>query len=148
MQDAYTCVATYLRRTPQNTGIIADRVNSLVATGLPDLPSAHSLETLARVQALLIHQVIRFSSPNVALRALATQNISVLESWLTILMRHTRFTLLNPSSTPLWHTWILAEIWLITAGIQGLYKFFTCPDCSNCVSAGRYLRVGAGSGKR
>jgi hypothetical protein len=139
MQDAYTCVATYLRRTTQNTSIIhriiADRVTSLVATGLPDPPDAHSLETLARVQALLIYQVISFSSPNVALRALATRHITVLESWLTTLMQYTRLTLLTPSSTPLWHTWILAEsvrrIWLITSGIQGLYKFFMCPDLSN-----------------
>jgi hypothetical protein len=136
MQDAYTSVSTYLGRTPQNTAIvhriIANRAALLVASGLPNPPNANSLDTLARVQALLIYQIIGISSPDITLRALASQHIPVLESWLTTLMQHTRLTLLTPSSTSLWHTWILAEsarrTWLITAGIQGLYKFFTNPD--------------------
>jgi hypothetical protein len=137
IQDAYIALSSYLHKNPTNTHtihrIIADRVTSLVASGLPDSLTSAPLDTLAHVQALVIYQVIGFSSPDIRLRALASKHVIVLETWMSTLMQNTRLALLSLSSSmPLWHTWILAEsvrrIWLITAGLQGLYKLFTCPD--------------------
>jgi hypothetical protein len=145
IQDAYTSLSTYLHRSPANSPIInriiEDRVTKLVSQGLPgDSSSTNTLEVLPCVQALLIYQIIGLSSSDVRLRHLAEQHIPVLESWVCILMDRTSLSLASPPpESPtippghlLWYTWIIAEsvrrAWLITAGIQGLYKHFTHPD--------------------
>jgi hypothetical protein len=129
--------------------IIEDRVIELVAEGVPtlgaSLQSVDTLEYLGRIQALLVYQCIGLYDGNVRLRHLAEQHIPVLEVWMTNLLQHISQilccgeSLLTPpgdtvssvsSKTPsenlFWHSWILTEsmrrTWLVTAGIQGIYK--------------------------
>ncbi|KAF1844425.1 uncharacterized protein K460DRAFT_288156 [Cucurbitaria berberidis CBS 394.84] len=112
--------------------------------GSDDTATFDALEHLARVQSLLVYQCIGLYDGNIRLRHLAEQHIPVLESWLFQLVSQASQTTCSgeslisapseqiaaPTSIPcdnlLWYSWILAEstrrTWLITSGIQGLYK--------------------------
>ena len=104
-----------------------------------------SLDHLARVQALLIYQLLGLYDCNVRLRHLAESHIPVLNSWMGQMVEHASRALHSDSSVILsaqeeanaglslsdaphcdniWYSWILAEsirrTWLVTSGIQGL----------------------------
>jgi hypothetical protein len=146
IQGAYMALSAYLHKTASNAQIvyriIEDRATRLVEQGLLlDLPvnNRDSVLNLSRVQALLVYQCIGLYDGNMRLRHLAERHIPVLESWVMVVMEQT--SQLTSSATPphnaasenmLWYSWIMAEsarrVWLIIAGVQGLYKLFTNPD--------------------
>jgi hypothetical protein len=110
--------------------------------------AADMVEYLARVQALLVYQCIGLYDGSVRLRYLAEQHMPVLERWLIQLLDHNSRGMccgdslissltedcssaleslgLVPCEYVVWLSWILAEstrrTWLITAGVQGVYK--------------------------
>ncbi|KAH7087179.1 hypothetical protein FB567DRAFT_61208 [Paraphoma chrysanthemicola] len=137
--------------------IVEQRATELVREGLVDDPSASAgLQNVARVQALLIYQCIGLRDGDLRLRKMAEGHMPVMEEWLNLLMGQMSESLCCnpaslftypipdpeqvpgsnfptvPKSQHLWLSWILAEsvrrLWLITAGVQGLYKMFTCPE--------------------
>jgi hypothetical protein len=129
IQGAYMALSAYLHKTASNTQIvyriIEDRVTKLVEQGLLlDLPISNrdSVLNLSRVQALLVYQCIGLYDGNVRLRYLAEQHIPVLESWVMTVMEQT--SQLASSATPPHN----AALWLIIAGVQGLYKLFMTPN--------------------
>jgi hypothetical protein len=115
-----------------------------------------ALECLARVQTLLIYQCIGLYDGNVRLRYLAEQHIPLLESWIKELNEHISRhhscgeSLVTPvasepsqnflpaphipSENILWYTYILTEsvrrTWLVTAGVQGIYKLIQGGEAS------------------
>ena len=162
MQDAYTVLSCYLHKTVSNEQtilqIIEDRVKQLLAEH--SIPSADpllesttdsvtldSLEHVARVQALLIYQVLCLYDGDIRLRHIAESHIPVLNSWMEQMVEHaSRVLCLGGSiissahersvdgfSLPdighcenlLWYSWIMAEsirrTWLVASGIQGTY---------------------------
>jgi hypothetical protein len=163
VQDAYTLLSSYFRKTTANehmiVRIIEERAMVLVAEGLP-LPDASSqgvdtLECLGRVQAMLVYQCIGLYDGNVRLRHLAEQHIPVLETWLAEVLQHisqapccgsslyaSPTSFISPVTIPissedlLWHSWILTEsvrrTWLVTAGLQGIYKLLN-HSTSSCM---------------
>ncbi|KAF2845254.1 hypothetical protein T440DRAFT_472819 [Plenodomus tracheiphilus IPT5] len=106
------------------------------------------LEQLGRIHALLVYQCIGLYDGHIRLRHLAEQHIPILERWLVSLtvyisqagncggslttapaQRATTQQASPASTSPqsaTWHSWIFIEstrrTWLITAGIQGIYK--------------------------
>ncbi|OAK93536.1 hypothetical protein IQ06DRAFT_299043 [Phaeosphaeriaceae sp. SRC1lsM3a] len=142
IQDAYMALAAYLRKTSSNAEIVSriieDRVTELVANGLilnnePNMRD--DVLNLGRAQALLVYQCIGLYDGDIRLRKLAEEHVPILESWVNILMQHTSDMVsvaTPPANVPpgnsLWYSWIIAEsvrrIWLVTAGIQGMYKYF------------------------
>jgi hypothetical protein len=148
IQGAYMAMSAYLHKTPLNAHIvnrvIEEKVTRLVAQGLKAESSATSntLDNLARVQALLVYQCIGLYDGDVRLKHLAERHIPVLEAWVVILMQQASRFLSSgspvfavpeaqlaktvPPHNQLWYSWILAESvrrsWLVTAGIQGIYK--------------------------
>lgn len=145
IQNAYMSLAAYLHKTTSNAEIISriieDRATELVANGLI-LDTAPNMRddvlNLGRVQALLVYQCIGLYDGDIRLRKLAERHITVLEKWVNILMQHTSDMVSAatpadnvPPGNSLWYSWIIAEsvrrIWLVTAGIQGMYKYFSQP---------------------
>ena len=163
VQDAYTALNSYLHRTAKNEHmvfrIIEDRSKSLlsengVVPGNPppdsarlSLASLDVLEHLARVQALLVYQILGLYDGNIRLRHVAERNIPVLNSWLRQMVQHASqavylgSSLLSPtcdktaigfsmsdiahSENQLWYSWIIAEsirrTYLVASGAQGIY---------------------------
>lgn len=142
IQTAYLSLSTYLHRNAMNESmierIIHSRSTELVSEGLHNEAGPYTtLDNLMRVQALLVYQAIGLSSPSYQLRQQSELHIPVLENWLVILMQQSSILLSGPSSAiftdqfilpqnHIWYAWILTEsvrrIWLVIAGIQGLYK--------------------------
>lgn len=158
IQDAYTSLSCYSQMTAANRHlvyrIIEDRATQLVSQGSAmSNPSVvgrfDTLECLARVQALLIYQIICLYDGNVHVRLLAEKHIPVLESWLQHLFEHSRHVIYTESSSILmpteekaahlqdsasslphrdllWHSWIIAEstrrTWLVSSTVHGIYK--------------------------
>jgi hypothetical protein len=144
IQGAYLALSAYLQKSPTNKAllkrILASNIESLVQNGLISTSPPSTLDTLdnlSRTQALLIYQCISIYDSNIRLRHLAERPIPVLESWVTLLMQQTGQTIHSSqrSTSPenhLWYSWILAEsvrcLWLVVAGMQGLYKLFTTSE--------------------
>ncbi|KAJ4369600.1 hypothetical protein N0V83_005362 [Neocucurbitaria cava] len=124
-------------------------VSGLDATsgcGSDEASTFDALEYLARVQSLLVYQCISLFDGDIRLRHLAEQNLPVLEDWLyqlrALQARQSSCcgeSLVYPSpqgfaasskaippGNLLWYSWILAEstrrTWLVTSGVQGIYK--------------------------
>ena len=175
IQDAYTALHCYLHKTAKNEQIIfqiiEDRAKSLLSEhgNLPgslrpesvrlSVSSLDALEHLARVQALLVYQIIGLYDGNIRLRHLAESNIPVLDSWLHQMVQHASQAVYLGSSisssardqtavglsmsdiahsdNQLWYSWILAEsirrTWLVASGMQGIYLAIQqggkCPAC-------------------
>jgi hypothetical protein len=128
--------------------IVEEKATKLVQRGLIQSPTnvTDALDNLARVQALLIYQVLSLSSTDLTLRGLADRHVPVLEAWVTLLMAQFSQTLSFssplmtcippdvPECKALWCAWIMAEsvrrIWLVVAGLQGLYKLFNSTSTS------------------
>jgi hypothetical protein len=148
VQDAYTALSCYLHKSTSNEQImfqiIEDRAKRLVVEHT--LPPADSLEHLARVQALLIYQVLCLYDGDIRLRHIAESNIPVLYSCMEQMVEHASNAICLGSSiisSPheqttvgsclsdihcenlLWYSWILAEsirrTWLVASGVQGTY---------------------------
>lgn len=150
IQDAYTSLSCYIHRTPKNDRaifqIIEDRATDLVKqdmTSIGDDP----LEGLARVQALLIYQLIGLYDGNIRLRYVAEGHIDILHKWMRQLVQHASqaaclgsSVLFPPDDNEaasslaissvlcndlLWYSWLLAEsirrTWLVVSGVQGIY---------------------------
>ena len=163
IQDAYTALSCYLHRTASNERaifhIIEDRAKHLLAeNGIPSAESLHqnismssvtldSLEHIARVQALLVYQVLCLYDGDIRLRHIAESYIPVLNSWTEQMVGHASQAVCLGSSVissayeqtavsfdlsrialnenACWHSWIVAEsirrTWLVASGIQGTY---------------------------
>ncbi|KAK9355882.1 hypothetical protein V1523DRAFT_403749 [Lipomyces doorenjongii] len=162
VQDAYTALSCYLHKTASNEQtifqIIADRAQQLVENGIPSADSSlenistssltlDSLEHIARVQALLVYQVLGLYDGDIRLRHLAETHIPVLNSWMQQMVEHASQAVCLGGSiissaheqtavgfglsdiahceNLLWYSWILAEsirrTWVIASGIQAIY---------------------------
>ncbi|KAN0098438.1 hypothetical protein V8E51_014101 [Hyaloscypha variabilis] len=165
LQEVYAILSSYIHRTPSNERIVFRIVeeNALTlvreqssiyqSSAQPSLdekvhPSLDALEHLARVHALLIHQMIGLYDGDIRLRHVAEQHIPVLQSWMQQMLLYTQQTfflgasLVVPSHMPeavighalagtllpqnaLWHTWILAEsirrTWIVASGLEVAY---------------------------
>lgn len=163
VQDAYTTLTCYIQKTESNEQIvfqiIEDRATQLLAEhGIllrnlspenvnPSSSALDPLEHLARVQALLIYQVIGLYDGNIRLRHLAESYTAVLNRWMRLMVQQASqaaclgfsiissthdqtaigfsFTDVAHSESQLWYSWILAEsirrTWLVTSGIHGIY---------------------------
>ncbi|KAK9243138.1 hypothetical protein V1506DRAFT_545313 [Lipomyces tetrasporus] len=163
VQDAYTALSCYLHKTASNEHsifqIIEDRAKQLlVEHGIHSAGSSlenismssvtlDSLEHIARVQALLVYQVLGLYDGDIRLRHLAESNIPVLNSWMQQMVEHASQAVCLGGSvissaheqTPvgfslsdiahcenlLWYSWILSEsirrTWVVASGIQAIY---------------------------
>jgi len=163
VQDAYTALSCYLHKTASNEQtifrVIEDRAKQLLAEN--SIPSADSLleninsssvtldslEHIARVQALLVYQVLCLYDGDIRLRHIAESHIPVLNSWMEQMVEHASHAVCLGGSVIssaheqttvgsslsdiahcgnlLWYSWILAEsirrTWLVASGIQGAY---------------------------
>jgi hypothetical protein len=146
IQAAYLALSAYLHRTPLNESlvrrILTSNIEQLVKNGLIStvpISTLDTLDNLSRTQALLIYQCLSLSGCDIHLRHLAERHIPILESWVALLMHQVSHIIHCASSEPstppentLWYSWILAEsvrrLWLVVAGIQGLYKLFTTSE--------------------
>ncbi|KAF3065764.1 hypothetical protein GL218_09410, partial [Daldinia childiae] len=101
VQDAYTALAAYLARTPENSDlcfqIIRERAEELVEQGQRMMPAPTSetgsseptggsmpldpFDHLARVHALFVYQMIGLFDGDIVLRVDAERHISTLTSW-------------------------------------------------------------------
>lgn len=148
VRDAYLALSAYMHKTPLNAHVVhrvlEDSAVGLVAGGLmadADV-TVNALHNLGRVQALLVYQCIGVYDGDARLRRLAERHVPVLEAWVVVLMQQASQSLCSgspiftaagaektrnvPQRDHLWYTWILTEsvrrLWLVIAGIQGLYK--------------------------
>ena len=161
LQEVYVILSSYIHRTPSNEHIVfriieehavtlvRDQNHVYQASTQPSIdekiyPPLDGLDHLARVQALLIHQMIGLYDGDIRLRHVAEQHIPVLENWMQQMILHAQQTvflgasLIEHSNTPdtilsspllpqnaVWHTWILAEsirrTWIVVSGIQAAY---------------------------
>ena len=162
VQDAYTTLSCYLHKTASNEQtifqILEDRAKHLVveySTPSADILEDNvnstsitldSLEHIARVQALLIYQVLCLYNGDIRLRYIAESHIPVLNLWMQQMVEHASHAVCSSGSITspaheqtaagyhpsnilhcenLWHSWILSEsirrTWLIASGIQGAY---------------------------
>lgn len=151
IQDAYLALSTWNAGVNKATvsRIVAEKATKLVERGLIQCPTnvTDALDNLARVQSLLIYQVLSFSSTDLTLRGLADRHVPVLEAWVTLLMQQFGQILSLqsplmacippdvPEGKALWCAWIMAEsvrrAWLVVAGLQGLYKLFNSTSTSS-----------------
>lgn len=149
-QDAYSALMCYLNKTRSNESIILHLLEekSWDLVTQPDISQPHSpfhdpLETLAKVQSLLIYQLIGLFDGDIRLRYLAEKRIALLNMWMNEMVEDARRTscsgsfLVSPdvnseSNTPdsqntLWYSWILSEsirrTWIIASGVQGIYLY-------------------------
>lgn len=163
LQDAYTALSCYFHKTASNEQTIFQIIEArakhlLVEHSIPSADSLleninsssitlDSLEHLARVQALLVYQVLCLYDGDIRLRHVAESNIPVLNSWMEQMVDHASHAVClggsvissaheqtaggsSPSDIAhcenlLWYSWILAEsirrTWLVASGIQGAY---------------------------
>lgn len=168
-QDAFMASACYLNKTAATEKtvhkILEDRAEALISeyheTRSPvhgssfdtNFPDTDLLESLARVQALLVYQIIGLYDGDIRLRHLAERRIPVLHSWMGQLLRQAsgqsqtsclgswmifdqpRRHLYDPGAriaasqlqNLLWYSWIMAEsirrTWLLCSSVQGIYVF-------------------------
>ena len=160
--DAYTALSSYLHKTATNEQIvfriIEDRAKRLVeehtvfndsspgSVGRGSMP-LDSLEHLARVQALLMYQLISLYDGDIRLRHLAETHIPVLSSWMKAMVEHAKLDMCLGSVIFIsayeqpnkglsisdiahwdnlsWYYWIVAEsirrTWVVVSGTQALY---------------------------
>jgi hypothetical protein len=163
IQDAYASLACYVQKRESNEHIvlqiIRERSKQLLAehgfpsagslTGTTSRNSAalDPLEHVARVQALLIYQVVGLYDADIRLRHLSETQMPVLNLWLQEMIESASqaahlgsfmfssareqtspdFSLADTSQSDnlLWYSWILAEsirrTWLIATGVHTIY---------------------------
>ncbi|KAF1967928.1 hypothetical protein BU23DRAFT_481929 [Bimuria novae-zelandiae CBS 107.79] len=158
IQEAFTLTTTYLNRSPANKTtvfrIIEERADELVQQHVMQITDTTTLtlaEHLARVQALLIFQIIRLFDGDIRMRARGEAHSPILASWNTLLWQAATTSLLlgdpsalvpglNLSVTP-WKAWCFIEsirrTWLTTSILQSVYttlrdSISPCPGGVTC----------------
>lgn len=103
-QDAYTAVALYLLRTDENEDMVHRTIQSRSAQLMEDeekhktSSSLNPFNHLARVQALLVYQIICLLDGDIRLRALAEERIPTMMAWLKQMLDSVSFaSQLTPS---------------------------------------------------
>ncbi|CAH0034058.1 unnamed protein product [Clonostachys rhizophaga] len=175
IQDAYTSVASYLRKNQANEQmiyrIIEDRVRNLVEGHPKDPPALDSIDSLGRVQALLIYQIIGLFDGDLRLRHVAEGYIQTLYEWAANLEPLARYPLwlgdlngtsgthvsttgvyeasdVGSSTDGSWMSWIIAEsmnrTWTLVAGIQGVYKMIQQSRSHRCSVVGMMMTARKG----
>ncbi|KAI5460427.1 hypothetical protein BGZ63DRAFT_424933 [Mariannaea sp. PMI_226] len=160
IQDAYTALIAYLNRAPSTEStvfhIIEDRVNQLLkeyATKSPlDSASLTVIDHAARVQALLVFQMIRLFDGDIRMRARAEKQLPTLVSWNEQMWQRLRDEMGIPDPNSImpvgigpywgsWQMWLFVEsvrrTWLITSTIYGVYMtmkegYASCPGGVYC----------------
>ncbi|KFA80982.1 hypothetical protein S40288_00814 [Stachybotrys chartarum IBT 40288] len=99
IRDAHACCGLYMAKNVVNGPFILRTIEShvtdLVATPVPSSPR----ELLARTQALVLYQIIRFFDGNISCRAAAERTVPFLEDCAMTLMQHVQFDN-DPSAQP------------------------------------------------
>lgn len=163
VQVAYTTMSCYINKTQSNeqtvVRIIGDRAKQLLkkhnvysldhsnGDSRADCARLDAFEHLARVQALLVYQILGLFDGDIRLRHLAESHIEVLNGWMVQMVEQAKETIclgsLLVSSAQeqrnsgislrdiaqyeniLWYSWILAEsirrTWLVASGVQAMY---------------------------
>lgn len=174
IQDAYTALSCYLGKTASNEQmifrIIEDRAKQLLVdhgdltpnawprTISPNAATLDPLEHVARVQALLVYQILCLNDGDIRLRHLAESHIPVLNSWIHQMVEHASQTvclgvsIVSPTyeqaangfrlpngahdENLLWYSWILAEsirrTWLVASSLQTIYTMIQLGRISPC----------------
>ncbi|KAK1249584.1 hypothetical protein MKX08_009587 [Trichoderma sp. CBMAI-0020] len=164
-QDAYSALTCYLNKTGSNNSIVMHLLEEKcwdLVTQI-DVPQAHTpfddsspavdlLEKLAKVQSLLIYQVVGLFDGNIRLRYLAEKRIALLKRWMNELVEDAYRTSCSgsvlvsadvniesdmpDSQNALWYSWILSEsirrTWIIASGVQGLYLYMQQGFTKSC----------------
>ncbi|KAF5858750.1 hypothetical protein ETB97_003804 [Aspergillus alliaceus] len=138
LQDAYTSAAAYFLQNPSNKDItnpiIEERVSELLAEPTPSSLTDH----LARVQALLVYQIICLFDGDDHQRSIAERRIPTLISWSSQMLECARISSeyiqlaqsghgpQEPRQEALWKAWILGEsvrrTWMIRTTIVAVYE--------------------------
>ncbi len=163
VQDAYATLSCYVHRTPLNGHavfqILEDRAKELLAANgidstqlsqandIMDSKPLDPLAHIARVQSLLIYQILGLYNGDIRLRYLSESYIPVLKIWMKEMIQHASqdvclggsiivkadkdtTTGLDPSylaqgENLLWYSWILAEsirrTWVVGSGVQATF---------------------------
>ena len=174
VQDAYSALSCYLQRTESNEQIvfhiIQDRAKQLVneygisseGSSLENIGyspvTLDALEHTARVQALLVYQILGLFDGDIRMRHLAESHIPVLNSWMIEMVEHASQAASLGSSVVwstdeqkgagyslsdiahygnlAWYSWILAEsirrTWLVASGIQAIYMIIQQGRAVSC----------------
>ncbi|UKZ67997.1 uncharacterized protein TrAtP1_009153 [Trichoderma atroviride] len=190
LQDAYASLTTYAAKNTKNQRVglqlVEDRANALVNEhqllypgsvcnfSIP-IPILSTLEQLARVQALLIYQLIRLFDGDIRQRAQAERHIIILKEWILQLgqagnLEGTSESMLYNSNSlaqeldidrqttaRCWQDWIQSEsirrTWIVGNYVQSIYSIFhdgqtVCLDTPHSlyeVVSGRHLRLQHGT---
>ncbi|KAJ9156287.1 hypothetical protein NKR23_g1144 [Pleurostoma richardsiae] len=147
LADAFTTVTTYISRTPATEDMVLDIVETRAAALLGQYQSPLAVQTLdvaahlARVQALLVYQVIRLFDGCVRQRALAEAVNDTILQWAKdmyhataaeglSLQHHEQALLLadaesDDEGTGLWRAWVVAEsvrrTWIVVTLMLNVY---------------------------
>ena len=169
VQDAYAALSCYFHRTASNEQIalriIEDRAKNLVAeyditSGSSNNSTASTtldpLEHVARVQALLIYQIIGLYDGDIRLRHLSETYLPVLNKWMQEMALHASQTTAlggylsaqektidsqgsaydSQRENLLWYSWILAEsirrTWVVGSGIQVVFMALQQKQVDSC----------------
>ncbi|KAI1864459.1 uncharacterized protein JN550_009016 [Neoarthrinium moseri] len=183
MQDAYMALAAYLARTPENSQmcfrIIRDRAEKLIdqsslsessieATSGIAISSLDPFDHLARVQALLIYQVIGYFDGDITLRGMAERHAPKVlhwtnEMWKCIKLESSLYSTAHSVGTDSddslvaannaglesmdWRHWIVCEsirrTWIVATTTQSIYEGLK-DNWSACLGGGKFTpRAGA-----
>lgn len=150
VQDAYTALSSYIHKKQSNEQmifrILEDRAKQLIDTkgiftNVSDQPdkdhdSLNSVEHLARVQSLLIYQIIGLFDGDIRLRHLAETQRPILDDWVReMAMSGGSMDMCAPDQlyeyasvdqdNLHWYSWIVAEsiqrTWMMASGIHVIY---------------------------
>jgi hypothetical protein len=153
IQDAYAALCCYVHKTERNEliafRVVEDRATQLVEEyegrdGGDGRECLDSLEHVARVQALLIYQMIGLYDGDIRLRHISETHIPILAKWMREMVQHSSQatclggSIISPQSSPqgitiptaqnenlLWYSWILAEsirrTWVVGSGAQVIF---------------------------
>jgi hypothetical protein len=148
MQDVYTTCAAYLTKNKANESMILQIIEERAAQLIEEqdlVEESHHLNSLssvldhlARVQALLIYQIIRLFDGNISQSGEAERQIPKLFRWAAQMWGYARLSselvrTMDPGTRPqelvevtTWRAWILAEsvrrTWLFVNIVQCLYQ--------------------------
>lgn len=170
IQDAYAALACYLHKNESNERMVyqifEDRAKQLVSqysTSEDDDTSTNSIpldpiEHLARVQALLVYQIVGLYSGDIHLSYVSQTHMPVLTRWMRELVDVAkndeslgssvvstsgdqtiagfRPPYLSQGENLLWYSWILAEsirrTWIVGSSIQVLYQMLQQTETIAC----------------
>ncbi|KPM40288.1 hypothetical protein AK830_g6270 [Neonectria ditissima] len=126
MQDAQACCALYMARNKANEAsvfrIIHDRAKDLIAAPLP----ATSLEALARVQALILYQIIQLFDGDPFAHGATRRNLPDPSATIISLFQHIPKPQISPLSVSCdcWTSWVFEESARRTLAVAILLKMY------------------------